>query len=118
MGTISPPVAARPDPGADDAGTLFEDSGLDRDLPQLPEPTDDSALAGHVREVNELVRHLWNALHGLSDIGGSEDGSHITAARTVVRDLRRMVQDGVEALPNEYARTECNAVIAVYSLLR
>ena len=105
--------------GSDFGGEPFPESGLDRDLPQLPQPEDNVALAEHIREINELVRHLWNALHGLNDVGDAdEDGSHLTAARSVVRDLRRMVQQGVETLPSDYARAEYSAVIAVYSLLR
>jgi hypothetical protein len=92
---------------------MKDTGGLDSDLPQLPDPGG-SAITERVQEVNELVRHLWNALHGLNQSPADE----IPASRTVVRDLKREIMQSIERLPADYARVYNSAVIAVYSLLR
>jgi hypothetical protein len=91
--------------------------GLDSDLPQLPDPGG-SVIGARVEEVNELVRHLWNALHGLNDATPDNSPDEVLAARLVVSDLRREIMLGIEKLPADYARAYNSAVIAVYSLLR
>ena len=95
---------------------MSDAGGLDSDLPQLPDPGT-SPISELVSEVNELVRHLWNALHGLNQMG-SDEREDISATRVMVRDLKREIMVGVERLPADYARTYNAAVIAVYSLLR
>ena len=96
---------------------MKDSGGLDSDLPQLPNPGR-SGVTERVDEVNELVRHLWNALHGLNQLtsGGSDDEA--SAARTMVRELKRQIMESIEHLPADYARVYNSAVIAVYSLLR
>jgi hypothetical protein len=96
---------------------MTDTGGLDADIPQLPDPGD-AAVADCVEEVNELVRHLWNALHGLNEVAPDDTREEIAAARVVVRDLRREIMQSVERLPADYARVYNSAVIAVYSLLR
>jgi hypothetical protein len=91
--------------------------GLDSDLPQLPDPGG-SAVTERVEHVNELVRHLWNALHGLNHIEPDDMCDEVSAARLVVRDLKREIMQSIECLPADYARVYNSAVIAVYSLLR
>jgi hypothetical protein len=91
-------------------------NGLDSDLPQLPE-TGNSAVSARVAEVNELVRHLWNAVHGLNNPDSRSD-AEVSAASKMVRELKRQIMDGVERLPADYARVYNSAIIAVYSLLR
>jgi hypothetical protein len=92
-------------------------NGLDSDLPQLPDPGG-TAVTERVEHVNELVRHLWNALHGLNHMEPDDMRDEISAARLVVRDLKREIMESVERLPTDYARAYNSAVIAVYSLLR
>lgn len=96
---------------------MKDTGGLDSDLPQLPDP-EGSAVTERVAEVNELVRHLWNAIHGLNnmELGASEADS--PATRILVRDLKREIMKSIERLPADYARRYNSAVIAVYSLLR
>ncbi|MEO7042543.1 MAG: hypothetical protein ABI035_09810 [Gemmatimonadaceae bacterium] len=95
---------------------MKDTGGLDSDLPQLPDPGT-SALTERVQEVNELVRHLWNVLHGVNS--RPEDRlSDDPASRAVVRDLKRDIMQSIERLPADYARLYNSAVIAVYSLLR
>jgi hypothetical protein len=96
---------------------MTDDGGLDPDLPQLPD-TGSPDVSECVGEVNELVRHLWNAMHGLNHVSADETIDHVAAARTMVRDLKREIRQGVERLPADYARTYNAEVIAVYSLLR
>jgi hypothetical protein len=91
--------------------------GLDSDLPQLPDPGG-SAVTERVEEVNELVRHLWNALHGLNQIASTASDDEASAARVMVRELKRQIMQSIERLPADYARLYNSAVIAVYSLLR
>ena len=95
---------------------MNDTGGLDSDLPQLPDPGS-AALTERVQEVNELVRHLWNALHGVN----SRPEDRLVddqASRAVVRDLKRDIMQSIERLPADYARLYNSAVIAVYSLLR
>ncbi len=95
---------------------MKDSGGLDSDLPQLPDPGT-APISALVEEVNELVRHLWNALHGLNQEGpGARED--ISATRAMVRDLKREIMLSVERLPADYARAYNSAVIAVYSLLR
>jgi hypothetical protein len=96
---------------------MKDKGGLDSDLPQLPDPGG-AAISARVEEVNELVRHLWNALHGLNHIAPDNTPDEILAARVVVRDLKREIMQSIERLPADYARVYNSAVIAVYSLLR
>ncbi|MEO7218576.1 MAG: hypothetical protein ABI026_10315 [Gemmatimonadaceae bacterium] len=96
---------------------MKDSGGLDSDLPQLPDPGG-SAVTERIGEINELVRHLWNALHGLNQPGADESDAEASATRMMVRDLKRQIMDSVERLPADYARTYNSAVIAVYSLLR
>jgi hypothetical protein len=96
---------------------MKDTGGLDADIPQLPD-ADGTAVAECVDEVNELVRHLWNALHGLNDLASDDTRDEVSAARIVVRDLKREIMQSVERLPPDYARVHNSAVIAVYSLLR
>lgn len=99
---------------------MKDTGGLDTDLPQLP-VAGDSFVAERVAHVNELVRHLWNALHGLNHIAESDardSRDDVSAARIVVRDLKREIMQSIERLPADYARVYNSAVIAVYSLLR
>ncbi|MEO7103092.1 MAG: hypothetical protein ABI311_06770 [Gemmatimonadaceae bacterium] len=95
---------------------MKDTGGLDSDLPQLPDPGS-SVLTERVQEVNELVRHLWNVLHGVNsrpeDLLADDQ-----AARAVVRDLKREIMQSLERLPGDYARLYNSAIIAVYSLLR
>lgn len=91
--------------------------GLDSDLPQLPDPGG-SGITECVEEVNELVRHLWNALHGLNHIAADDMPDEVSAARVTVRDLKREIMQSIERLSADYARAYNSAVIAVYSLLR
>ncbi|HEY7897883.1 MAG: hypothetical protein ACHQQP_00220 [Gemmatimonadales bacterium] len=95
---------------------MKDTGGLDADLPQLPDPGG-TPVTECVEEVNELVRHLWNTLHGLNNFspGHPTDDS---AARIAVRDLKREIMQSIERLPADYARVYNSAVIAVYSLLR
>lgn len=97
---------------------MRDSGGLDSDLPQLPDPDPGpSAVAERVHEVNELVRHLWNVLHGVN----SRPEDHLAddqESRAVVRDLKREIMQSIERLPADYARLYNSAVIAVYSLLR
>ena len=95
---------------------MKDTGGLDADLPQLPDPGT-SPVSEVVGEVNELVRHLWNALHGFNE-GGTRDREDIAGTRVMVRDLKREIMQSVERLPADYARVYNSAVIAVYSLLR
>ncbi len=95
---------------------MKDTGGLDSDLPQLPDPGG-SALSERVEHVNELVRHLWNALHGLNHIVPDDVRDEVSAAR-IVRDLKREIMQSIERLPADYARVYNSAVIAVYSLLR
>ena len=98
---------------------MKDTGGLDSDLPQLPEPAGgSSAVAECVDEVNELVRHLWNVLHGLSHLPLDGSRDDVNAARATVHNLRREIRQGIERLPTDYARSYNSAVIAVYSLLR
>lgn len=92
-------------------------SGLDSDLPQLPDPGG-PGISERVEEVNELVRHLWNALHGLNHLAPDDMRDEVSAARIVVRDLKREIMQSIERLPADYARVYNSAVIDVYSLLR
>ncbi len=96
---------------------MSDTGGLDSDLPQLPDPGS-SAVAARVEHVNELVRHLWNALHGLNLVAPDDTRDEISAARAMVRDLKREIMESIERLPADYARVYNSAVIAVYSLLR
>lgn len=96
---------------------MKDTGGLDSDLPQLPDPGG-TAVTDQVEEVNELVRHLWNALHGLNHILPDEARDEASAAQSMVRDLKREIMNGIERLPADYARVYNSAVIAVYSLLR
>lgn len=96
---------------------MKDTGGLDSDLPQLPDPGD-SGITDRIQEVNELVRHLWNALHGLNHVDPDDIRDEISAARVVVRDLKREIMRGIERLPADYARVYNSDVIAVYSLLR
>lgn len=96
---------------------MKDSGGLDSDLPQLPVPGS-AAVAERVDEVNELVRHLWNALHGLNQLIPGDTHGEAPAAHAIVRDLKRQIMDAVERLPADYARAYNSAVIAVYSLLR
>jgi hypothetical protein len=96
---------------------MKDTGGLDSDLPQLPDPGG-SAISERVEEVNELVRHLWNVLHGLNDVAPDDMRDEVSAARLVVRDLKREIMQSIERLPSDYARVYNSAVIAVYSLLR
>ncbi|HEY5085811.1 MAG TPA: hypothetical protein VII66_00500 [Gemmatimonadaceae bacterium] len=96
---------------------MKDTGGLDSDLPQLPDPGG-SPVTERVEHVNELVRHLWNALHGLNHIAPDDMRDEVSAARIVVRDLKREIMESVERLPADYARAYNSAVIAVYSLLR
>lgn len=118
------PVTAVPVTSSCDRGPLpvtsvpmKDTGGLDSDLPQLPDPGG-VAVSARVDEVNELVRHLWNALHGLNHISPDNTPDEISAARVVVRDLKRQIMQSIERLPADYARVYNSAVIAVYSLLR
>lgn len=95
---------------------MKDTGGLDADLPQLPDPGT-SPVSEIVEEVNELVRHLWNALHGLNQVAPGER-EDISGTRVMVRDLKREIMESVERLPADYARVYNSAVIAVYSLLR
>ncbi|MDQ6738269.1 MAG: hypothetical protein M3Z30_11305 [Gemmatimonadota bacterium] len=95
---------------------MKDTGGLDADLPQLPDPGT-SPVSEIVEEVNELVRHLWNALHGLNQVASGER-EDISGTRVMVRDLKREIMESVERLPADYARVYNSAVIAVYSLLR
>ena len=95
---------------------MKDSGGLDADLPQLPDPGA-PPVSEVVEEVNELVRHLWNALHGLNQ-GGSGESNDISGTRLMIRDLKREIMESVERLPADYARMYNSAVIAVYSLLR
>lgn len=95
---------------------MKDTNGLDSDLPQLPDPGV-SPVSELVDEVNELVRHLWNALHGLNQVVPGERDD-VSATRVMVRDLKREIMNSVERLPADYARAYNSAVIAVYSLLR
>ncbi len=95
---------------------MKDSGGLDSDLPQLPDPGT-APISALVEEINELVRHLWNALHGLNQVG-QDEREDISATRAMVRDLKREIMLGVERLPADYARTYNSAVIDVYSLLR
>jgi hypothetical protein len=95
---------------------MKDTGGLDSDLPQLPDPGS-SAVTERVQEVNELVRHLWNVIHGVNS--RPEDPlAGDPASRAVVRDLKRDIMQSIERLPADYARLYNSAVIAVYSLLR
>ncbi len=96
---------------------MKDTGGLDSDLPQLPDPGG-AAITACVDEVNELVRHLWNAMHGLNHIAPDDMRDEVSAARVVVRDLKREIMQSIERLPADYARAYNSAVIAVYSLLR
>ncbi|HSU96679.1 MAG TPA: hypothetical protein VLI40_05580 [Gemmatimonadaceae bacterium] len=96
---------------------MKDTGGLDSDLPQLPDPGG-SAISERVAHVNELVRHLWNALHGLNHTAPEDTRDEISAARIMVRDLKREIMESIERLPADYARVYNSAVIAVYSLLR
>lgn len=96
---------------------MKDTGGLDSDLPQLPD-SGGAAVTERVEEVNELVRHLWNALHGLNDMPPGEANEETSAAQIMVRDLKREIMQSIERLPAEYARVYNSAVIAVYSLLR
>lgn len=96
---------------------MKDTGGLDSDLPQLPDPGG-SAITERIEEVNELVRHLWNALHGLNQVAPDDIRDEVSAARVMVRDLKREIMQGIERLPADYARAYNSAVIAVYSLLR
>ena len=96
---------------------MKDSGGLDSDLPQLPDPGGPE-IGPLVEDVNELVRHLWNALHGLNDVAPDDTPDEVSAARVVVRDLKREIMQGIERLPADYARAYNSAVIAVYSLLR
>ncbi|MFI5239569.1 MAG: hypothetical protein ACHQQP_07130 [Gemmatimonadales bacterium] len=108
---------------------MKDTGGLDADLPQLPDPGADHAATGggeparaaiteRVEEVNELVRHLWNALHGLDNLSPGQTQADASAARVAVRELKREIMQSIERLPADYARVYNSAVIAVYSLLR
>ncbi|HWG35026.1 MAG TPA: hypothetical protein VN650_12720 [Gemmatimonadaceae bacterium] len=68
--------------------------------------------------MNELVRHLWNAIHGLNHMAPEDTRDEVSAARVMVRDLKREIMESIERLPADYARVYNSAVIAVYSLLR
>ena len=96
---------------------MKDTGGLDSDLPQLPDPGG-AEVSDRVEHVNELVRHLWNALHGLNLIAPDDMRDEVSAARIVVRDLKREIMQSIERLPADYARVYNSAVIAVYSLLR
>lgn len=96
---------------------MKDTGGLDSDLPQLPDPGG-TAVTEQVDEVNELVRHLWNALHGLNHMPPDEARDEASAAQIMVRDLKREIMNSIERLPADYARVYNSAVIAVYSLLR
>jgi hypothetical protein len=96
---------------------MKDTGGLDSDLPQLPDPGV-SAITERVEHVNELVRHLWNALHGLNHMAPDGVRDETSAARIMVRDLKREIMESIERLPADYARVYNSAVIAVYSLLR
>lgn len=96
---------------------MDDTGGLDSDLPQLPDPGG-SLVTERVQHVNELVRHLWNALHGLNHAAPEETHDDVSAARIMVRDLKREIMESIERLPADYARAYNSAVIAVYSLLR
>lgn len=96
---------------------MKDSGGLDSDLPQLPNPGS-GAVTERVDEVNELVRHLWNAQHGLNQLTSGESDDEAAAARIMVRQLKRQIMDSIERLPADYARAYNSAVIAVYSLLR
>jgi hypothetical protein len=96
---------------------MKDTGGLDSDLPQLPNPVG-SAVTDRIESVNELVRHLWNALHGLNHLTAEDTRDEVSAARVAVRDLKREIMEGIERLPADYARKYNSAVIAVYSLLR
>lgn len=96
---------------------MKDTGGLDSDLPQLPDPGG-AEVSDRVEHVNELVRHLWNALHGLNLIASDDMRDEVSAARIVVRDLKREIMQSIERLPADYARVYNSAVIAVYSLLR
>ncbi len=96
---------------------MNDTGGLDSDLPQLPDPGV-SAITERVEHVNELVRHLWNALHGLNHMAPEGTRDEVSAARIMVRDLKREIMESIERLPADYARVYNSAVIAVYSLLR
>ena len=96
---------------------MKDTGGLDSDLPQLPDPGG-SEVTERIEHVNELVRHLWNALHGLNQIAPDDVPEEVSAARIVVRDLKREIMQSIERLPADYARVYNSAVIAVYSLLR
>jgi hypothetical protein len=96
---------------------MKDTSGLDSDLPQLPDPGV-SAISERVAHVNELVRHLWNAVHGLNHTAPEDTRDEVSAARIMVRDLKREIMESIERLPADYARVYNSAVIAVYSLLR
>jgi|GEM_PF-1389732 len=96
---------------------MKDTGGLDSDLPQLPDPGA-SPVTERVEHVNELVRHLWNALHGLSQIAPDTTGDEVSATRATVRELKREIMQSIERLPADYARAYNSAVIAVYSLLR
>jgi len=95
---------------------MKDTGGLDSDLPQLPDPGT-SAITERVQEVNELVRHLWNVLHGVNS-RPEDKFADDPASRVVVRDLKRDIMQSIERLPADYARLYNSAVIAVYSLLR
>lgn len=96
---------------------MKDTGGLDSDLPQLPDPGG-TAVTEQVDEVNELVRHLWNALHGLNHMPPDVARDEASAAQIMVRDLKREIMNSIERLPADYARVYNSAVIAVYSLLR
>ncbi|MDQ2890252.1 MAG: hypothetical protein M3R65_06810 [Gemmatimonadota bacterium] len=95
---------------------MKDTGGLDSDLPQLPDPGG-SPVSELVAEVNELVRHLWNVLHGLN-VAAPAERDELPASRIIVRDLKQQIMSGVERLPADYARVYNSAVIAVYSMLR
>ena len=96
---------------------MKDTGGLDSDLPQLPVPGG-SPITDRIEEVNELVRHLWNVLHGLNQVSPGDAREEVSAARLIVRDLRREIMQSIERLPSDYARVYNSAVIAVYSMLR
>jgi hypothetical protein len=96
---------------------MNDTGGLDSDLPQLPDPGG-SLVTERVEQVNELVRHLWNALHGLNQVSVNDKRDEVSAAQVIVRDLKREIMESIERLPADYARVYNSAVIAVYSLLR
>ena len=80
---------------------MKDTGGLDSDLPQLPDPGG-AEVSDRVEQVNELVRHLWNALHGLNLIAPDDMRDEVSAARIVVRDLKREITAKMDSLMREY----------------